>query len=161
MQEVLDDFFVFGLQLRNGFGQRRRHLMQRQNGLFAGQNHVGALAQPFPVTLHGAQLVAYQIRSRRQAGGRVAFSQVAPAHVEIIARIGQQLERLGFAGSRFGGVFRDALRQDAQLTGMPDVLFVVVGLSVEVGEVGEQQHDENDKRHEQQNNLRPASCAFP
>ncbi|EGH06300.1 hypothetical protein Pgy4_01215 [Pseudomonas savastanoi pv. glycinea str. race 4] len=44
---------------------------------------------------------------------------------------------------------------------MPDVLFVVVRLSVEIGEVGEQQHDENDKRDKQQNNLRPAARAFP
>lgn len=161
MQEVLDDFVVFGLQLRNGFGQGRRHLVQRKDGLLAGQNHVGALAQPFPVPLHGAQFVAYQLGSRRQPGGRVAFSQVAPAYVEIVARIGQQFERLGFAGGRFRGVLGDALGQHAQLTGMPDVLLVVVRLSIEVREVGEQQHDENNQRDEQQNNLRPASCAFP
>ncbi|RMP28325.1 hypothetical protein ALQ26_03631 [Pseudomonas amygdali pv. lachrymans] len=109
MQKAFHDFFVFGLQLRDGFGQCRSHLMQRQNRLFAGQNHIGTFAQPFPVALNGAQFVAYQIRSRRQPGGRIAFSQVAPAHVEIVARIGQQLERLGFTGGRFGGVFRDAL----------------------------------------------------
>ena len=84
----------------------------------------------------------------------VAFLQVAPALRKVIARIAEQLERRGFAGSRFGGVLGNTLGQHAQFTGMADVLLVVGGLGVEVGKVGEQQHDEHDQRDEQRNDLR-------
>jgi hypothetical protein len=60
-------FSVLDLQLRHGFGQGRRHLMQRQHGLLAGQDGVGVLQQGFPVMLHGA---AFRLRTAAGAAGR-------------------------------------------------------------------------------------------
>ena len=137
LQKDFDDFFVFDLQLRHGLGQGCSHLMQRQHGLFAGQNGVDVVEQQLPVTLHRLHFFMYGCRSRRQAGGRVAFSQITPALAEIIARINQQLECGGFAGSGLGGVFGDTLGQHPQLTCVADVLLVVVGLGIEVSKVGE------------------------
>ena len=160
LEEDFDDFFVFDLQLRHGFGQGRGDLMQRQHGLFAGKNRVGVFQQAFPIQLHGAHFRAHGGRRRRQAGGRVAFLQVTPALGEIVARIAEQLERGSLAGGGFGGVLGDALREHAQLTGVADVLFVVVRLGVEVSEVGEQQHDEHDQCDEQHDDLRATARSF-
>ena len=145
LQEDLHYFFVFDLQLRHGLGQRCRHLVQRQHGLLAGQDGVGILAQVVPVLTDRVHLVPHGQRRRRQPGGLVALAQITPAPLEVIARIGQQLERQGLAGRRFGGVLGDALGQHAQLAGVADVLFVVVGLGIEVREVGEQQDDRQDE----------------
>ncbi|MOA47886.1 hypothetical protein D3C78_1705640 [compost metagenome] len=43
---------------------------------------------------------------------------------------------------------------------MADVLFVIGGLGVEVSEVGEQQHDEDDQRDEQHDDLRTTARRF-
>ncbi len=153
LKERFDDFFVLDLQLRHGFGQGRGDLMQRQHGLFAGEDRVGVFQQAFPVQLHGTHFRTHGGRCRRQAGGWVAVLQIAPALGKVIARIAQQLERRRLAGRRFGGVLGNALGQHAQLTCVGDVLFVVRGLGVEVREVGEQQHDEDDQRDEQRDDL--------
>ncbi len=160
MQESLDDFLVLDLQLRHGFGQGRGDLMQRQYGLLAGQNRVGVFQQAFPVLLHRAHLWTHSGGRRRQAGGRVALLQITPAPGKIVARIAEQLERGRLAGGGFGGVLGDTLGQHAQFASVADVLFVVDSLGVEVREVGEQQHDEDDQRDEQHDNLRPAARPF-
>ena len=66
---------------------------------------------------------------------------------------------LALARRRFGGVLRDPLRQDAQFAGMADVLLVMVRLGVEVGKVGEQQHDRDDEDDEQPRDHRAAAHA--
>ncbi|MNF74588.1 hypothetical protein D3C84_566270 [compost metagenome] len=154
LQKDLDHFLVFDLQLRHGFGQGRGHLVQREHGLFAGEDRVGVFQQTLPVQLHGAHLRAYRRRSWRQAGAGVAFLQVPPASGKVVARITEQLERGGLARGGFRGILGDTLGQHPQFAGMADVLFVVGGLRVEVGEVGEQQHDEHNQRDEQRNDLR-------
>ena len=68
-------------------------------------------------------------------------------------------ERHGLAGGRLGGVLGDALGQHAQLAGVTDVFRIVVGLGIEVGEVGKQQHDEHDQCDEQHDDLRAAARA--
>ncbi|MNI33060.1 hypothetical protein D3C73_869880 [compost metagenome] len=160
LQEDLDDFFVLDLQLRHGFGQGRGDLMQRQYGLLAGENRIGVLQQPLPVLLHCPHLRTHGGGGRRQARGRVTLLQKTPAPGKIVARIAEQLERGSLAGGGFGGVLGDALGQHAQFAGVADVLFVVGRLGVEVREVGEQQHDEDDQRDEQHDNLRPAARPF-
>jgi hypothetical protein len=80
------------------------------------------------------------------------LSQITPACLEIVTRITQQTERFSLASRRFGGVFRDPLGQYAKLTSVADVLCVVVRLGVDVGEVGEQQHDRNNQDNEQSSN---------
>jgi hypothetical protein len=90
LQQDLDDFLVFDLQLRHGLGQRGRHLVQREHGLFTGQDGVGVAEQLLPVALNGLHFLVHGGRRRRQAGGRVAFFQIAPALAEIVARIAQQ-----------------------------------------------------------------------
>ena len=134
--------------------------MQRQHGLFTGQDGVGVIEQQLPVTLHRLHFLVYGRRRRRQAGGRVTFFQIAPALAEIIARIDQQLECGGFAGSGFGGVLGNALGQHPQLARMADVLLVVVGLGIEVRKVGEQQHDEHDQGDKQHDDLRTTARPF-
>ena len=79
---------------------------------------------------------------------------------EIIARIDQQLECGGFAGSGFGGVLGNALGQHPQLARVADVLLVVVGLGIEVRKVGEQQHDEHDQGDKQHDDLRTTARPF-
>ena len=157
LQQDIHDLFRLDLQLRHGFGQGRRHLVQRQHGLLAGQDGVGVFQQRLPVGLHRPHFGAHRTGRRRQAGLRVTFFQVAPALGKIVARIAQQLERRRFPGSGLGGVLGNALGQHAQLTGVADVLFVVGGLGVEVREVGEQQHDEHDQGDKQHDDLRTAA----
>jgi len=134
--------------------------VQRQHRLFAGQDGVGVFQQAFPVQLHGAHFRAHAGRRRWQAGSGVAFLQIAPAPGKIVARIAQQLERSGLAGGRFGGILGNALGQHAQLTGVANVLFVVSGLGIEVREIGEQQHDEDNQCDEQHDDLRPTPRPF-
>ena len=134
--------------------------MQRQHGLFAGQNGVDIIEQQLPVTLHRLHFLVYGRRSRRQAGSRVAFFQITPALAEIIARIDQQFECRGFAGSGLGGVFGDTLGQHPQLARVADVLLVVVGLGIEVSKVGEQQHDEHDQGDKKHDDLRTTARPF-
>src|SRR5690606_41482993 len=83
---------------------------------------------------------------------------ISPALLEVVARIAQQPEGFGSTGRRFSGVLGDTLGQYAQLTGVTDVLGIVVGLGVDVGEVREQQHDGNDKHDEQRCDQRTAAC---
>ena len=148
-QQDIDDFFVLDLQLRNGFRQGGRYLVQRQYGLFVGQDGVGVLPQRIPVLLHHSNLRLQGFRRCRQPGFLVTVGQITPASLEVVAGVAQQSKRFGRTGCRFRGVFCDTLGQYAQLTGVTDVLRVVVGLSVDVGEVGEQQHDRNDQDNKQ------------
>jgi hypothetical protein len=43
---------------------------------------------------------------------------------------------------------------------MADVLFIVIRLGTEVGEVSKQQHDANDQGDKQHNDLRPTARTF-
>ncbi len=147
LQEDLHDLLVFHLQLRHGFSQGRRHLVQGQHGLFAGENRVRVFQQVFPVLLHRMHFITHG----RRCGGQ------APTLGEIVARIAEQLECRGLAGGGFGGVLGDALGQHAQLAGVADVLLVVGGLGVEIREIGEQQHDEHDQCDKQHDDLRTAA----
>ncbi|MNM62514.1 hypothetical protein D3C81_738500 [compost metagenome] len=160
LQEDFHNLLVLDLQLRHGFGQSRGDLMQRQHRLLTGKNGVGIFQQAFPVHLHGTHFRAHGGRCRWQTGGRITLFQIAPALGKIVARIAEQLECRSLAGGGFGGVLGNALRQHAQLAGVTDVLFVVGGLGVEVREVGEQQHDENDQRDEQRDDLRTTARPF-
>ncbi|MNE03452.1 hypothetical protein D3C80_959550 [compost metagenome] len=145
LEEDVYHFLVFGLQLGNGFGQGLGHLVQRKHGLLAGQNGVGTTAQTRPLVAQDGHARRYRLRAGRQAGLRVAFGQPVPAQLEILTLAAQQSERLGLARRRLDGVLRDTLRQQAQLAGMADVLLVMLGLLVEVCEVGKQQHHRNDQ----------------
>src|SRR5690606_1787401 len=121
-QQDVDYFLVLDLQLRNGFRQGGGYLVQRQYGLFAGQNGVSVLPQAVPVLLYRSHLCLYRLRCRWQAAAGVAIGQVAPALLEVVARIAQQPEGFGSTGRRFSGVLGDTLGQYAQLTGVTDVL---------------------------------------
>ncbi|MCY1413176.1 hypothetical protein D9M71_286020 [compost metagenome] len=157
LQQDVDHLLVFHLQLRDGFGEGRGHLVQGQHGLLAGEDGVGVLAQQVPVLLHLVHLRLHRDRARRQGGALVTLGQDVPALLEVDARLLQQLEGLGLARRRLGGVLGDPLRQHAQLAGVADVLLVVVRLGVEVGEVGEQQHDRHDQDHEEPGDQRTAA----
>ena len=157
LEQDVDHFLVLDLQLRNGFGQGGGNLVQRQNGLFAGQNGVGVLAQGIPVLLHGGHLRLHRCRCGRQAGLRVTVGQVGPTGLEIVAGIAQQGEGFGLARGGFGGILGDTLGQHAQFTGVAEVLGVVVTLRIHVREVGEQHHDRNDQDDEQPRH----ECADP
>ncbi len=157
LQQDIDDLFRLHLQLRHGFGEGRGHLMQGQHGLLAGEDRVGVFQQRFPISLHRTHFRTNSTGCGGQTGFDIAFFQVAPTLGKVVARIAQQFERGGLAGSGLGGVFGDALRQHAQLTGVADVLLVIGGLGVEVREVGEQQHDEHDQRDKQHDDLRAAT----
>lgn len=159
LQQDVDHLFVFHLQLRDGFGEGRGHLVQGQYSLFAGEDGVGVLAQAIPVLLHHVHLRLHRFGAGRQGCALVAVDQDVPAFLEVVARILQELERLALARRRFGGVLRDPLRQDAQFAGMADVLLVMVRLGVEVGKVGEQQHDRDDEDDEQPRDHRAAAHA--
>ena len=56
LQQDIDHFLVLDLQLRNGFRQGSRYLVQRQYGLFVRQNGVSVLPQGVPVLLHHGHL---------------------------------------------------------------------------------------------------------
>ncbi|MNZ58873.1 hypothetical protein D3C78_768910 [compost metagenome] len=146
--------------MRHGLGQGCGNLVQRQHRLLAGQNGIGVLAQTFPVAQHRIHFVAHRRWCGRQAGGRVTFVQVAPALLEIVTRLAEQAKRPRLARCRLGGVLGNALGQHPQLTGVADVLFVVIGLGVEVGEVGEQQDDRQDQHDEQRRDPGAAARAW-
>src|SRR3546814_15186649 len=65
----------------------------------------------------------------------------SPALVELVPGLLQRRERLLRAGRRFHGILGDLLGQSAQLSCVSDVFVIVIGLSVAVHEVREQQHD--------------------
>ncbi|MNE78856.1 hypothetical protein D3C80_1752980 [compost metagenome] len=131
--------------------------MQGQYGLLAGQNGVGVLPQTVPVPLHGSHLRLHGLRCRGHATLLVAVGQIAPAGFEVVACLAQQTECLGSTGGRFGGVLGNTLRQNPQLTGVADVFRIVVGLRIDVGEVGEQQHDGDDQDDKQPGDQRTAA----
>ena len=112
-QQDIDDFFVLDLQLRNGFRQGGSYLVQRQYGLFVGQNGVGILPQRIPVLLHNSNLRLQGFWRCRQAGFLVTVGQITPASLEVVTRITQQGKRFGRTSRRFRGVFCDTLGQNA------------------------------------------------
>ncbi|MNF84232.1 hypothetical protein D3C76_936880 [compost metagenome] len=140
--------------MRDGFGQGGGYLVEGEYGLLAGQDGVGVLAQAVPVLLHRVHLDFHGSRRGRQAGGGVAFDEVVPALLEVVTRVLQQGEGLCLARRGLAGVLGDTLGEHAQLTGVADVLLVIVRLGVEVREVREQQHDGDDQDHEESGDQR-------
>ncbi|MNZ66937.1 hypothetical protein D3C78_851700 [compost metagenome] len=159
LQQDIHDLFVLDLQLRNGFRQGAGHLVQRQHGLLAGQNGVGTGAQALPVGLHGGEVAGHRFRTGRQAGIGVTLAQPLPALLEVVTLALQQGEGVGLARRRLDGVLGDPLGQQAQLTGVSDVLLVVFGLLVEVRKVGKQQHHRHDQDGEKTTDQTAAACA--
>ena len=157
LQQNLDNLFVLNLQLRNGFRQGSRYLVQRQYGLLTGQDGIGVLPHAVPFLLHTGHFSLYCVRCRRDAIDVITFYQRIPALGVVVTGVLQQGKGFCLAGRRFGGRFRDPLRQYAQFAGVTDVLLVVAGLGVEVREVGEQQHDGNDQDNKESRDQRVAA----
>src|SRR5690606_26481337 len=123
--------------------------VQRQYRVLAAEDGVGVGTYLVPVGLGPRQRFLQGVRGRRQAGFLTAIGEIAPALLEVIARVQQQAEGLLSAGGRFGRRLGDLLREYPQLTGVTYVFGIVGTLHVHIDEVDEQQNQRQDQRGEQ------------
>ncbi len=131
--------------------------MQRENGLFTGEDGVGVATQRVPVLLYGIDFRAQRLGHGGQANAVVALRQITPALVEVVTSLFQGSESLLCSRCRFHGVLGDLLGQYAQLSSVSDVLVIVIRLRIHVREVREQQYDRDDQHDKQTGDQRIAA----
>ena len=79
----------------------------------------------------------------------VAFIEKAHELIDAVARAFELLERELVAGSRFGRVFRECLREHLDLRGVRLRLAVLLADEIQITEVEDREHEEQAQDHEQ------------
>ena len=148
LQQDVDHLFVFHLQLRDGFGEVEATWCRDSTVCSLARMESAFLRRP---SQSCCTTSICGFTASGLGGGDVLSSPLTRMFQRFSKSLRASFRSLNASplpAAASVAFFAD-LRQDAQFAGMADVLLVMVRLGVEVGKVGEQQHDRDDEDDEQ------------